>query len=298
MNIKLKEVNLPNNETLGYRIRKGGDKILLLIHGNMTSSKHWDIFMENFNEDYTIIAPDMRGFGISTYNNTIDSISEFAEDLELFVQTLKLEKFDLMGWSTGGCIAMKYTADNQKHVKKLMLLESISTRGNPLFKLDENGNIIPDQRIETKEEIAKDEQKIKPTKQAIENKNIAFMKGVWNTLIYNNNKPDPDRYDEYIEDIFTQRNLVEVYHALNHFNMSRQHNGLKEGTGEASQIKVPTLVFYGKNDNIIPRKMADEIVEDIGDNAQLEILNNCGHSPLIDDLDQLIEKVDNFISKK
>ena len=102
MNIKLKEVNLPNNETLGYRIRKGGDKTLLLIHGNMTSSKHWDIFMENFNEDYTIIAPDMRGFGISTYNNTIDSISEFAEDLELFVQTLKLEKFDLMGWSTGG----------------------------------------------------------------------------------------------------------------------------------------------------------------------------------------------------
>jgi pimeloyl-ACP methyl ester carboxylesterase len=298
VDINLKKVKLPNGETLGYRERPGGDKTLVLIHGNMTSSKHWDLFLENFNSEYTLIAPDMRGFGISTYNNTVDSIDDFAEDLNLFIKKLELMEFFLMGWSTGGCTAMKYTSNHQNRVKKLLLLESISSRGNPLFQLDEDGNIIPDQRIETKEEVANDEHNIKPTKQAIENENKAFMKSVWNTLIYNNNKPDPDRYDEYVEDMFTQRNLVEVYHALNHFNISNQHNGLEEGTGEAAQINVPTLVFYGENDNIIPRKMADEIVEDIGDNAQLEILKDCGHSPLVDDLDQLMDKVDNFLKSK
>jgi pimeloyl-ACP methyl ester carboxylesterase len=298
VDIKLKKINLPNGETLGYRERPGGDKTLVLIHGNMTSSKHWDLFLENFNSEYTLIAPDMRGFGISTYNNTVDSIDDFAEDLNLFIKKLELMEFFLMGWSTGGCTAMKYTSNHQNRVKKLLLLESISSRGNPLFQLDEDGNIIPDKRIETKEEVANDEHNIKPTKQAIENENKAFMKSVWNTLIYNNNKPDPDRYDEYVEDMFTQRNLVEVYHALNHFNISNQHNGLEEGTGEAAQINVPTLVFYGENDNIIPRKMADEIVEDIGDNAQLEILKDCGHSPLVDDLDQLMDKVDNFLKSK
>ena len=298
MDINLKKVKLPNGETLGYRERPGGDKTLVLIHGNMTSSKHWDLFLENFNSKYTLIAPDMRGFGLSTYNNTVDSIDDFAEDFKLFIEKLDLQEFFLMGWSTGGCTAMKYTAHNQDKVKKLLLLESISSRGNPLFQLVEDGNIIPDQRIETKEEVANDEHNIKPTKQAIENENKAFMKSVWNTLIYNNNKPDPDRYDEYVEDMFTQRNLVEVYHALNHFNISNQHNGLEEGTGEAAQINVPTLVFYGENDNIIPRKMADEIVEDIGDNAQLEILKDGGHSPLVDDLDQLMDKVDNFLKSK
>ena len=298
MDINLKKVKLPNGETLGYRERPGGDKTLVLIHGNMTSSKHWDLFLENFNSEYTLIAPDMRGFGISTYNNTVDSIDDFAEDLKLFIEKLELKEFFLMGWSTGGCTAMKYTANHQNRVKKLLLLESISSRGNPLFQLDEDGNIIPDQRIETKEEVANDEHNIKPTKQAIENENKAFMKSVWNTLIYNNNKPDTDRYDEYVEDMFTQRNLVEVYHALNHFNISNQHNGLEEGTGEAVQIEIPTLVFYGENDNIIPRKMADEIVEDIGDNAQLEILKDCGHSPLVDDLDQLMDKVNKFLTDK
>ena len=31
----------------------------------MTSSKHWDVLMDEFDEQYTIIAPDLRGFGQS-----------------------------------------------------------------------------------------------------------------------------------------------------------------------------------------------------------------------------------------
>lgn len=297
MDINLHKIKLPNGETLGYRKRKGKeeDKTLVLIHGNMTSSKHWDIFMENFNENYTLIAPDMRGFGVSSYNKTINSITDFVKDFKLFIDELKLNKFNLMGWSTGGCTAMEYTADNQSHVKKLLLLESISTRGNPLYKLDEDGNIIPEKRIKTKEEIANDEFNIKPTVQAIENKNKAFMRGIWDNLIYVNNKPEEKRYDQYLEDMFTQRNLVEVYHALNHFNISNQYNGLKDGSHKAAQIEIPTLVFWGENDNIVPKNMAEEIVNDIGENARLEILEGCGHSPLIDDLDLFMNKVNNFL---
>src|SRR6056297_944593 len=144
MDIKLKKVKLPNGETLGFRERRRGKKVILLLHGNMTSSKHWDIFMENFNENYKLIAPDMRGFGISSYKNKIISISDFVNDLELFVKKLNIDDFILMGWSTGGCIAMEYTAKNPEKVKKLILLESISTRGNPLYNLDETGDVMPD----------------------------------------------------------------------------------------------------------------------------------------------------------
>ncbi|MGM0446474.1 MAG: alpha/beta fold hydrolase, partial [Bacillota bacterium] len=119
MDIKLKKVKLTNGETLGYRETLGGKDVLLLLHGNMTSSKHWDVFMENFNENYKLIAPDMRGFGISTYNKKISSIADFVQDLKLFIEKLDLDNFVLMGWSTGGCIAMKYTADNPEKVKKL-----------------------------------------------------------------------------------------------------------------------------------------------------------------------------------
>src|SRR6056297_3178849 len=160
MDIMLKKIKLSNGETLGYRERAGGKEVIILLHGNMTSSKHWDVFMENFDEKYKLIAPDMREFGISTYNNKIKSIADFSQDLKLFIEKLDLNNFVLMGWSTGGCIAMKYTADNPGKAKKLILLESISSRGNPLYKLDETGNIIPDQRVETMKEIRNDEFKI------------------------------------------------------------------------------------------------------------------------------------------
>ncbi|MDZ7671280.1 MAG: alpha/beta hydrolase [Halanaerobiales bacterium] len=297
MNIKLKKVKISNGETLGYRERMGGKEVLLIIHGNMTSSKHWDIFMENFDKKYKLIAPDMRGFGISTYNNKITSISDLAQDLKLFVEKLNLNNFFLMGWSTGGCVAMKYTADNSEKVKKLILLESISTRGNPLYKLDENGNIMPDQRIKTKEEIRNDKFKIQPLLNAYENKNKEFMKAVWNNLIYTDNQPDKEKYDEYIEDMFTQRNLVEVYHAINHFNISNKHDGLRQGTNEAAKINLPTLVLWGDNDKVVPKKMAEAIVNDIGENAKLKILKGCGHSPLIDDLQQLIQTIKEFLKK-
>jgi hypothetical protein len=54
--IQLKSISIANGETIGYRELSGGDKIILLIHGNMTSSKHWDIFMDKFPKGYKIYA--------------------------------------------------------------------------------------------------------------------------------------------------------------------------------------------------------------------------------------------------
>ena len=41
--VDLKSVNLSNGEILTYREEGMGEETLLLIHGNMSSSKHWDI---------------------------------------------------------------------------------------------------------------------------------------------------------------------------------------------------------------------------------------------------------------
>ena len=59
----------------------------------MTSSQHWDLVIEKLQDQYHIYALDLRGFGQSTYNKAIDSIQDFAEDVKLFIDQLKLEKF-------------------------------------------------------------------------------------------------------------------------------------------------------------------------------------------------------------
>ena len=65
---------------------------------------------------------------------------------------------------------------------------------------------------------------------------------------------------------------------------------------KAEKIKAPTLILYGENDKVVTEQMAKDINNNIGKNAQLKYLKNCGHSPLIDDLDQLIENIIDFIN--
>ncbi len=295
--IEIKSINLTNDEVLAYRERAGGSKLLVLVHGNMSSSLHWDLLMERINENYKIYAVDLRGFGESTYYNPVNSINDFSEDLKLFCDALGLKEFHLMGWSTGGCIAMQFTANHPEYVNKLVLIDSVGTRGYPIYKKDNNGQAILNELVSSYEEIAQDPVKILPVLKAYANKDKSTMKLIWNNLIYNYNKPAPEKYDLYLEEMFKQRNLVDVYYSLANFNISKEYNDIKEGTGDAAKINRPTLVLQGKNDLVVSEKIAQNIKNDIGQNAKLVYLAGCGHSPMTDDLEQLLKVVSEFLEE-
>ena len=113
--------------------------------------------------------------------------------------------------------------------------------------------------------------------------------------VYTNKQPNAELYEEYIDDMLTQRNLADVYQALNLFNISSLHNGLTEGSNQAKDITLPVLVLYGDSDGIVTEQMTKEILEDLGDNKKYVQLTGCGHSPLVDDLDQLTEQIESFL---
>lgn len=294
-NIVINKVTLSNGETIGYREIGDGNKILVLVHGNMTSSKHFEILMEELKEEYKLYAIDLRGFGVSSYNSRINSLKDFSEDLKEWVDIIGLKKFSLAGWSTGGGIIMQFAADHQEYVEKLVLIESVGIKGYPMFVKDENGQPILTQQIKTREEIEVDPIQVVPVLDAYANKNKEYMKMLWNMVIYTHNKPSEELYDEYVEDMFTQRNLVDVDYALVTFNISEEHNGVVEGNGLVNKIHVPTLVLQGDRDYVVPRYMGEGIAEGIGENAKLVIIESCGHSPLIDAMAVLVSEIRQFV---
>lgn len=294
-NIEVKKLKIENGETLGYRECGRGDKTLLLIHGNMTSSKHWDIVMEKLMDDYKIYAVDLRGFGVSTYNQAIDSLKDFSEDVKLFVDKLEIKGFSIVGWSTGGGVAMQFAADYHEYLENLILVESVGITGYPMFKKSVNNQPIIGEFLRTKEEISKDPVQVLPILNAIERKDKETYRTIWNALIYTKNKPSEEKYQEYLEDMLTQRNLVDVDYALTRFNISDMHNGLVKGTGDISRINIPTLVVQGDRDLVVPRQMGESIAEALGEYANLVILQDSGHSPLIDCLDNFISLIKEFV---
>lgn len=292
---KLNSVNLPNGETMGYRKAGAGEKVLILVHGNMSSSQHWDTVMERMPEDFTTYAIDMRGFGISSYNTPVNSLRDFAEDLKLFAEALNLKKFSLAGWSTGGGVIMYFAIDYPEYVDKLILVESVGIKGYPMFKKDEKGQPILGEFLKTKEEIAKDPVQVIPILNAYENKDRDFLRLVWDSTIYTFNKPSEERYEKYLDAMLQQRNLVDVDYSLVHFNISDHHNGVVEGTGEVHKITAPTLVIQGKEDLVVPVEMGVGIAEAIGEKAKLELLDNGGHAPMTDDLDRFMNLILSFL---
>ncbi len=291
----LKTVELTNGETIAYRKRQGGERVVLLIHGNMTSSKHWDVLIDALDEKYTIYALDLRGFGSSSYRKPISAIKDFSDDVKLFVDAIQLQQFDMIGWSTGGAVCMQFVAQYPGYCQQLILLASASTRGYPFHTDLGTGNQAALKRAFSYEEVLVDTSKTKLVQGFYDSKDVHGLQSVWNALIYTHKQPSPENYQTYVEDMLTQRNLAEVYHALNVFNISAVDHDVAKGTHEVQLIKIPVLVLRGDRDYVITEGMNDEIMLDLGENAQFVSLKDCGHSPLIDDLPQLTSEIEAFL---
>ncbi len=288
-------VKIENGETISYRKAGKGEKVLLLIHGNMSSSKHWEPFLKKIPPEFTAYAVDMRGFGDSSYQQPIDSLADFAEDMVMFTRKLGLDKFIPLGWSTGGGVAMLLAAEQPGTVNKLILVESVSYQGYPIYRKNEKGEPIVGKYYGSKEEMAADPVQVAPVAAALAAGDFDLLKYLWDELIYVVNKPEPEEYKENIAATMKQRNLIDLDWALASFNLGHNYNGVAEGTGLIDKIKCPVLAFWGDHDLVVTRSMVEETVEAIGDNARMVILENCGHSPVTDSLDKMLQEIISFV---
>jgi pimeloyl-ACP methyl ester carboxylesterase len=293
MDLPLETVAIPNGETIAYRHREGGDVPVVLVHGNMSSSVHYDVLIEALDDRYEVFAPDLRGFGGSSYRERIDSLSDFADDLAEWVEAADVPTpCHLVGWSTGGGVAVVYAAERPGDVRRMALISPVSTRGYPIYRKDEDGQPIPGEHLTTREGIAADPVQVAPVVRAQEADDVAAMQAIWNELIYVNERPPQPKYDEvYGPDMVNQENLVDVDYALVHFNVSDEHNGVEPGTGQAGDVEAPTLVLRGEDDLVITEQQARQVVADLPD-AEFVGLPGCGHSPLVDDLDGLVAEIE------
>ncbi|MDK2867400.1 MAG: hypothetical protein PWP51_1905 [Clostridiales bacterium] len=277
------------NEILAYREGGEGDRTIILVHGNMSSSLHFDQLMLRLKDDFKIYAPDLRGFGHSSYHERFDSLKTLSEDLEHFVEKLRLKDFELLGWSTGGGICMQFAADNPDLVNRLILVESVGLMGYPINKKDASGAPIPDQFLMTKEEVAADPIQVKPVLDALAAKDGDFYKALWNGAIYNvGNIPKPELYEQYVAEMLLQRNLVDVDYALMYFNISDETNVYGKGTGDVNRIQCEADIIQGKDDLVVPAYMGEGIYKALAPKATYHNLEKSGHNPMVDQLDELV----------
>ncbi|MFH5882062.1 intracellular short-chain-length polyhydroxyalkanoate depolymerase [Liberiplasma polymorphum] len=288
-----KSVTLSNKETI-YYLEEGlhHQETIILVHGNMSSSVHYLPIIKPLSEKFHVIALDLRGFGDSTYHKPIQSLEDFADDIYSFLKVLKRDKIILVGWSAGGGVSLKFAAKYPNMIKKLILIESASIKGYPIFKKDEKYQPILTEIYQTKEEMAKDPVQVLPVQMALKNQDSAFMKRIWEAAIYNTKIPE--NIDLYISESLKQRNLIDLDWALMTFNISSEHNGVVDGDNTVDNILCPVLAIYGLKDLAVPKYMFDETVKALK-NVKTHLFDEGSHSPITDYPEELAKLIVEFI---
>lgn len=290
-----KFIELSNGETYAYVEQGHGDKNLILVHGNVSSLVYYKPLLERLPEDVHVFAVDLRGFGDSTYHKQVLSIKDLAKDIHLFMEAKDINHASMVGWSLGGNVALEFAAHYQNQIDKLILLNSGSYKGYPVFKKDENNQMIFGQVYKTREAMAKDPVQVLPLLMAYQMKNKPLLKQIYNMTIYTVNKPSDEDFDLYIDETLKQRNLVDVDFALASMNMGKEPNFYSEGDNTINQIKAESLHVWGTHDITVPEQMVKDNVEALEGSTYVKF-DQCGHSPLVDKADELTKLIINFIN--
>lgn len=104
-----------------HHIISGSGEPLILLHGNGEDLTYFEHQMQPFSEHFRVIAVDTRGHGKSPRGSAPFSIAQFADDLSDFMDSLKIERAHILGFSDGANIALAFALKYPHRVNRLIL---------------------------------------------------------------------------------------------------------------------------------------------------------------------------------
>lgn len=119
------------NYSKGYLSLKDGSQIyyesfgegdpLLLLHGNSSDSSYFDSQVVDFKEHFRVIRFDFRDHGKSNNAQGQLNFSILVQDLKEVFELLKIEKADILAFSDGANLAIKFATTYPQAVNRLIL---------------------------------------------------------------------------------------------------------------------------------------------------------------------------------
>ena len=287
-----KYVDLPNGETLYYVEGGEGDKNVLAIHGNYSSSFGMLEFFDYLPKGYKLFIPDLRGFGRSTYNHPYFSLKEMSDDLILFCKAVGIKKAVVIGHSLGGGVAMQFAIDAKDITEKLLLIAPTSVYGYPIFKEDGKGGYLP---YRSRYDLLSMDA-IKLTNDTLETQNFEGYKAILGALSDKSNQGE-EYFNTFIKEALMQKDLIAADWALMVWNITDKPSLYSKGTGQAKEIQCKTLLISADNDTFVFPFMTAANVAALSGNPNFTHVQyeNCGHMVYNDQKERFYKDFVEFI---
>ncbi len=95
---------------LSVREHPGGSPAILALHGLASNARWWDLVAERLSPELRVVAPDLRGHGLSDKPRTGYSFADVVTDLRGLCDAAGLDRVIVAGHSWGASVALWFAA--------------------------------------------------------------------------------------------------------------------------------------------------------------------------------------------
>ena len=235
-----------------------------------------DVWTRRLARNRQIVFYDQRGTGKSKQVKADASWGMDAQvaDMEAVRAKFGFQKFDLVGDSYGGLLAMAYAAAHPEHIEKLILSDSAAPAWKDIVR------VLPDVFPDVIEQIAAREKNSSGADAADERIRDHFL-----MLFYS--EANRDAYLAGVKDLGSSPQVsAAVQKATRTLDL----------TPELPKFKFPTLVITGRYDMNVTPLTAWNIYKAIP-GAKFVVFEKSGHLPSYEEPDKYVQVVDAFLSQ-
>jgi pimeloyl-ACP methyl ester carboxylesterase len=259
----IKSVELSTGVTLPYVEQGDSTGIpVLLVHGYADSWRAFEPVLPHLPDSLHVFAFSQRGHGDATRPSNGYHPSDFAADIEAFMNTLLIESAVIVGASSGGITVQRFAIDHPARTLGLVFAGApLTLRGNP--EIAEFRNVVSQLSDPIDPDFVREFQQ----GTLVGSFSQAFLDGVVQESLKMPARIWKMTLDPLLDTDFSD---------------------------ELSSIKSPTLIIWGDRDTILPKSQQETFASAIA-GAKLVVYPGAGHALYWEEPARFAADVANFV---
>jgi pimeloyl-ACP methyl ester carboxylesterase len=253
-------------------VRAGQGPAVVLLHGFASSVFTWRDVLPELAKSRSVVALDFPGFGGSDQPADL-AFDRYPAVVLGLMDRLGIARATLVGNSMGGAVATLLAAQSPERVEALVLIDSagfnLSQAERPLIlrlmATPVGGAVM--ERLPVRGRV---------------------LRLALHQVFHDPSLVTDERFNEYLAPLLRPGATASILSLL----ASRRLDASLMA-GRIAQVKVPTLVLWGRDDRWIPVEQADRFVAAIP-GARKVVIESCGHLPQEEKPDEVLRWLRDF----
>jgi pimeloyl-ACP methyl ester carboxylesterase len=272
------EIDLHGHRAV-YRVIGSGPPVVL-IHGMINSSRHWEAVARRLAGSHQVIAPDLIGHGGSATPRGDYSLGAHAASIRDLLAAIGVESATIVGHSLGGGVAMQFFYQFPQRTDRLVLISSggLGHEVSPLLR----GAALPGSaamlRLATQRQVVGAVAAGGARLRSRGAKTGVYLQAIARAL---GPLQEPGSQRAFLQ---TLRSVIDIH-------------GQRVSARDRLYLlgDMSTLIVWGERDRTIPISHGVEAAEAIP-NCRFETLPRAAHFPNIEDPEGLADVLEDFLA--